>query len=337
MKKGEQPPKALTGSVGDYKVQLLLARPGYPNTTEREQSFIDEKVGDSHVVIAKPKSSRTPQGAVQVLLHVDGDGRRLEFKGLPNDKGYLGKFVAERLPAKSFNDAEASAYRAITPFLSAWSVHLDIPMHVETIQVTEISSGLCSLRVATPHSEMTFGGGVSPLLSNDFCQYASIYREGMNTNSAFYRFLCFYKIIESIPHRRSREREAARVAGRDVPRFTELIPADEQETLSLLGDVYPWRGQWDKLSSAQLIPTEAKGKKFGAVREQHLSGIRTGIAHALLKTGEITISLDNLEHIQQVNKWLPLTRMMARLVLRNEFPREFAFLMDPVFAGLPQV
>jgi len=84
---------------------------------------------------------------------------------------------------------------------------------VETIQITEVQSSINSLRTRTPQFEMTFGGGISPLLSDDFCQYASLYREGMNSYSTFYRFLCFYKIIESVPLRRDRTNQAAKLAG----------------------------------------------------------------------------------------------------------------------------
>jgi hypothetical protein len=63
-----------------------------------------------------------------------------------------------------------------------------------------------------------------------------------------------------------------------------------------------------------------------------------GVAHALLKSGEIRITLDNLDHVQQVNKWLPLCRILARLMVRNEFPAEFALKMAPlsIAAGTPR-
>jgi hypothetical protein len=332
--KGQAPPSNAEGNPGDYKVQMLLARPGYPYAGEREHKFIDDIVGDSHLLMAKPKAERTVTDVEKVLLQANGEGRRVTFVGLPNDKGYLGKLTVEKIHAASFNDAQTMAYKVLSPFLSAWSLHLDIPVHVETIQVTELSTFVSSLRVHTPQFEMTFSGGLTPVLSDDFCQYASIYREGMNTNSAFYRFLCFYKVIESIPHRRSRQREAAKHAGQDIPRFTEGVPTDSEGIVSLLKSVYPWRQAWDTFAVAQIVPAEVMGKKFGWIRENQLNAIRTGIAHALLKTGEITISLDNLAHIHQVNKWLPLARVMARVMLRNEFPREFEMAMTPLFVNV---
>ncbi|MGA2425746.1 MAG: methylamine utilization protein MauJ [Terriglobales bacterium] len=333
LKAGQKPPERLTGAPGKYKVQFLLSRPGYPLTAEREHKFIDEIIGDSHLAITKPLKVRKPEDAVVVVMQATGHGQQIAFKGLPNDNGYLGKLVAEEFYASSFQDAETLAYQVISPFLSAWSLHLDIPVHVETIQVTDLQTHISSLRVRTPPFEMTFAGGVTPMLTDDFCQYASLYREGMNSNSGFYRFLCFYKIIESIPHRRSRTNEAAKQAGQQVRRFREIVPSTTNEILALLKEVYPWRAQWDALALDQIVPADVRGQKIGWVREKHLNPLRVGIAHALLKTGEIRITLDKLEHIQQVNKWLPLCRVLARMMLRNEFPTEFGLAMKPLIFG----
>jgi hypothetical protein len=317
----------LSGKPGKYRAQLLLSRPGYPVASEREHKFIDNAIGDSHVLIAKPLRERVPGESDQVLLQAFSPAETVTFIGIPNANGYLGKLVAHEISANNLNDAETRAYGAAAPFLSAWSLHLDIPVHVETIQVTELATSINSLRVRTPHFEMTFAGGMSPLLTDDFSQYASLYREGMNSNSGFYRFLCFYKIIESIPHRRSRIGQAAKKLGEDVRRFYEHVPADRKELLALLKTIYPWRATWDDMALGQIVPTEAAGKKIGWVREKHLNPLRVGIAHALLKTGEVRITLDKIDHIQQVNKWLPLCRVLARLLLNNEFPDEFALTM----------
>jgi hypothetical protein len=76
------------------------------------------------------------------------------------------------------------------------------------------------------------------------------------------------------------------------------------------------------MAIAQTFPKEVIGKKVTFIKEKYLYGIRCGIAHALLERGEISIILDNIKHIQEVNKWLPLCRIIARWMLLNEFPRE---------------
>ena len=331
-KKGQKPPERLVGEPGhDTIIQLLLSRPGYPYAAEREQKFIDDVVGDSHVAITKPLKERRLEEHVEVRLQAMAQGKQVNFKGLPNDNGYLGKFVVEELQANSFHDAETRSYQALAPFLSAWALHLDIPVNIETIQVTELSTHTSSLRVRTPNFEMTFAGGLSPALSEQFSEYASLYREGMNSNSGFYRFLCFYKIIESIPLLRKRNAEAAKAAGKDVQRFSEFFPWSGR-VIALLKSIYPWRTEWDTFALDRNRSARS-GKKIGWVREKYLNPLRVGIAHALLDSGIVRVTLDRLENIQEVNKWLPLCRILARVLMSNQFPSEFDLTMKPLFFG----
>jgi hypothetical protein len=327
--KGEDPASKIPnfkGNLGKYKVQLLLSRPGYPLWAEREHKFIDGVNGDSHILIAKPAAHRLDKDAVQIHLHAVNASGEIAFKGLPNENGYLGKLVVDELIANDFNNAESRAYESLAPFLSAWSLHLDIPVNVHTIQVTELSSNVTSVRARAPHFEMTFGGGITPLLSDEFCHHASVYREGMNTNSPFYRFLCFFKIIESIIARRSK-RNADNVAnGHEIVRYHEAIPSTGDEAIRLLRLLFPWKATWDEVPLDELFPTEVRGKKVGSVVDR-FNKIRVGIAHAVLDTGEIRISIDKLTNIQQVNKWLPLCRILARWLLRQEFTSEYDFKM----------
>jgi hypothetical protein len=314
----------LGGTRGPYKVQFLLSRPGYPIAQEREHKFIDDVMGGSHIRIIKPESERGPHDADRILLQLGG--RNFQFEGFANKDGFLGKLTVE-LETDNAEAAENETYGAIAPFLSVMSMNLDIPIHVETTQVTDLTTHVSSLRVRTPHFEMNFGGGPLPLLVEEFCQYASIYREGLNTNSAFYRFLCFFKIIESIISRRGREAKAKRLAGQDPRRPYEQLPDKTEALLALLKRLYSWRDTWDNFAIDQIFPKEILGRKVTSIHDDHLRPIRLGIAHALLERGEITMVLDKVEHIQAVNKWLPLCRICARWMLLNEFPRECSIAM----------
>jgi hypothetical protein len=326
----ELSPEHLGGKPGLYKVQLLMSRPGFLVAGEREHKFIDDIVGSSHMVVARPARSRTAQDVHRVVLQAHSDGRWLEFTGLPNEQGHLGKFVADKVLAASSANAESIAYKALAPFLSAWSVHLDIPMHVETIQVTDLQTHVSTLRVRTPQFEVIVGSGISPVLSSDFCKYASVYREALNSNSPFYRFLCLYKLLESIVARRSEAARIARTKGQEVKKFNETVPKDRDALVEILRTVYPWRTNWsDDLAIQQIVPFEAYGKRLGFLKEKYLEPIRNSIAHSLLRNGEIKAPADQLETIQEVNKWLSFCRIWVRLLLRNEFPVEFAFQMNP--------
>ena len=322
--KGQEIPKGPTdigGKPGPYRVHFLFARPGYPITKEREHKFIDQLVGDSHIRFAKAARDRGLHDIEKMLLAVRG--KNIRFECLANEEGFLGKIIAE-LDAKSVQDAESEAYGALAPFLSAWSLNMDIPVHVETIQVTDLTTQVNALRTRTPHFEMNWGGGGGelPFFLEEFCHYASVYREGLNTNSAFYRFLCFFKVIESLITRRGREAEAKRAAGQSPSRGYEVIPEKREDLLALLKRLYPWRDSWDEMALAHTFPTEVLGKKVTLIKEKHLYGIRCAIAHTLLERGELSMSLDKIEHMQEVTKWLPLCRIIARWMLLSDFPRE---------------
>jgi hypothetical protein len=324
--KGTQGPseKDLRGQRGKYRVQFLLARPGYPIRKEKVHQFIDGVVGTSHIKIVKPEAERGLNDAERIVLQVLG--KNYQIIGIADKDGFLGKLVCE-LDADSNDAAEVEAYGSLAPFLSAWSMNVDIPIHVETIQVTNLTTYVNSLRVVAPHLEMTFGGGSQPFFVDEFCQYASIYREGLNSNSAFFRFLCFYKIIESLIGKRGREAKARKLAGQDLRRLYEVIPEKTEDILALLKQLYPWRDTWDPLTLGQAFPPEVLGEKVTAIRDRHFRPLRVGIAHALLDTGEITVVLDKMEYIQAVNKWLPLCRICARWMLLNDFPRECSLAM----------
>lgn len=324
--KGAAPPTAadIQGQRGKYRVQFLLARPGYPIGKEREHKFIDDVVGTSHLKIVNPEAERGLNDAERLLLQVRG--KNYQIVGIADKDGFLGKLDCE-LEAESSQAAETEAYGSVAPFLSAWSMNADIPIHVETIQVTNLTTHVSFLRAFTPHFEMNFPGGTHPFFVDEFCQYASIYREGLNTNSAFYRFLCFYKIIESLIGKRGREANVRKLVGQDPRHSYEVMPEKPEDILELLKRLYPWRNSWDQLAITQIFPPEVLGKKVTAIRDRHFRPLRLGIAHALLDKGEITVVLDKVEHIQAVNKWLPLCRICARWMLLTDFPRECSLAM----------
>lgn len=306
----------LGGSRGQYKVQILLSRPGYPIAREREHKFIDDVIGDSHIRIVKPIAERGPKDNHQLLIETMGK----RFIGSASDEGLLGKFVTE-FECDNANAAETEAYGALAPLLSVWSINADVPLSVETIQVTEMTTHVSSLRARTPHFEMNFGSGL-PFFADEFSRYASIYREGLNTNSSFYRYLCFFKIVESIIARRARQAGERRIAGLDPRTIYERIPATKEEQLALLRCLYVWRNSWDDMAMGQIFLPEILGRKITAILNDHLRPLRLGIAHGLLEQGEITMVLDKIEHLQAVNKWLPACRICARWMLLNEFPGE---------------
>ena len=137
---------------GEFRVQFLLARPGRLKFSEREASFLTNLVGDSHLGIGKPASQRiSDKDIVGMSLHTSGHNWQIEFRCIINDDGYIGKIVVEKLFAQNYLHAESVAYQALTPFLSSWSLTLDIPVLIETVQVTDLTTHTDMLRIHAPY------------------------------------------------------------------------------------------------------------------------------------------------------------------------------------------
>ena len=53
-------------------------------------------------------------------------------------------------------------------------------------------------------------------LNPDFRGYASLYRQGLNSDSPVFQFLCYFRIIESVRRRRARLGSEAGIARREL-------------------------------------------------------------------------------------------------------------------------
>lgn len=320
-----------TGLPGQYRVTFLFERPGYRKTNEYEFAFTGPLKGDSHLAITKP--AFIPPGnadADQIKIYARTPNGAFEFTGFPNQKGFLGKVVSEPFHANDRNDAERKAYDALIPSLSNWSVHLDIPLEVQTIETMELRTENIGMRVTHPFIEAPFSvEGTPPAYDSEFAHYASMYREALNSNSSVYRFLCLFKIIEGIKVRRARLGKEAGGARDKCVRRMEILPNDDDGARAWLNALFSIRREWDGLTLGQIFPPEAKGKRLMHLVGTELENLRNQIAHSIMQSGELSLSADDLVQIQRVNKWLPLTRCIARRMLKNDFPVQFlAYLND---------
>ena len=320
-----------TGLPGQYQVTFLFERPGFRKTKEYEfLSFTGPLEGDSHLAISKPAFTPPDPNADQIVIYAKTPDGEFEFTGFPNAAGFLGKVVSGPFTAQNRNDAERKAYRALLPALSNWSIHLDIPLHLETIETVELRTQNAGIRVVHPFLEAPFAvEGNPPSHDSEFAHYASMYREALNSNSPVYRFLCLFKIIEGIRFRRARLGKQAGQGGKQFIRPVETIPNDENESRTWLNALFPVHAEWDPLTLDKIFQPEAKGKRISHLVGTELTKLRDEIAHGILRSGELALSVDDLVHLQRVNKWLPLTRCIARRMLKNEFPAQFlAYLKD---------
>lgn len=117
----------------------------------------------------------------------------------------------------------------------------------------------------------------------------SLYREGVSSNSAFYRMLNFYKVIQLA------------FVGKEVKDLVDWIDTNAPKVRAGTGK----RFQGDVAKS---------GKKIsGYLYEAN----RNAIAHVNLGGGKAVLDPDSLEDLHRVNSALPLVRELAREAIRQ--------------------
>jgi hypothetical protein len=316
-KKGHEAPTLSVVLQDNYRVVLTLSRavgesPGF--------TFEAGLVGDSYMHFAKPKGERTAADADQMVIFCAHGNTRVELRGIANEQGRLGK-VSVEIPAASFHEAETIALDAAFPFLSGLAFNLDIPLRVAQIDVTQLSTGNSSMTYTCPYIEVVPLGGEyfnSPYIQS----LLSLYREGINSHSPNYQFLCWYKIVEGINVKR--EPETAQLKAPLPLKYPERLEKESVEQRKRLEAAFPLikllgttDAAWD-----DLVPAEVRDWKFNRVREQKLEPLRNRIAHMISESsGDLSLSPDSRENASQVNKWISVLRFIARVMVMNEIAR----------------
>lgn len=325
--KGNDPRNTIPpqGSPGEYTVTFILGKPGYNLTPEANYAFSNKLTGDSHLAICKPAFE--PPGspdAREIRIYGTTQDGEFRFSGYPNPQGFLSKLVSSPFAANTFHEAEQKAYRALAPSLSNWSVHLDIPLEIYQVESTEVKSGSIQMSMTTPYLKVPFAVAPTAELKIEFRGYASLYREALNSTSAVYQYLCFFKIIEGIQARRTRLKREAKKINQAFSRPIRVLPIEKSDMIAWLNALFAVRPNWDDLSLSSIFPPEVRGKDITEIIENLLKPLRVNIAHALTATsGELTLSVDELLHIQNVGKWLYLTKCIVRRMLKDEFSGEY--------------
>jgi hypothetical protein len=113
-----------------------------------------------------------------------------------NEKREL-SLVEFECEAQTVSGAKGKFLEALTPFLDHLSFVANIPLHILRIVCIDLSHHIQSIEYLGPHASVKINPHASSLWEELFPIYA-LYREAKNNPSSFYKFLCYYKIIEGI-------------------------------------------------------------------------------------------------------------------------------------------
>jgi hypothetical protein len=181
-KREAQKPSSPVGHQGEYRVVYVLSRPGHSPTTDRDVSFDLGAQGDSHLIMDPPNArDRGPGETIQMNVETEYARRELNFECHPNAAGFIAR-IETTIRAGAFADADLIASRALSPFLSLWSVTQNVPVHVHQTEITETRTGNRRVTLTMPFYEAP----PPPLVhgvSDEFLWFAALFREALNTNS----------------------------------------------------------------------------------------------------------------------------------------------------------
>jgi hypothetical protein len=321
LRRGEDPKSQFVNLQDTYRVVFTLDR----NVADIQNlSFESGRTGDSYVLFTKPQEQRSRTDADQMVIfssHSDATGvHKLEITGHANPVGRLGK-LSVNVPAPSFATAENIAFSQVSPFLSVLAFELDVPVRLAQLDVTQLSTQNASMNYVCPYPDMV-PTGIEQNNLPYIQSLLSLYREGMNSNSPNYQFLCWYKMVEGINENRAVE--LARLKKALPLAFSERLENSKVEQRKRFAEVFPVvratgiaDTNWD-----HIVPDEVLGWKFNRIREQKLEPIRNKIAHMLSEpSGDLSMSPDSRENTREVAKWLSLLRYIARVMAINENQR----------------
>lgn len=105
--------------------------------------------------------------------------------------------VEFRCDANSITQARERFARVVLPFLDFLSFSGNCPVHVTQIVCEDPKNHLSSTDYVAPHRSVVTTPHVAPI-REDLIPIFALYREAKNNASSYYKFLCYYKILEGI-------------------------------------------------------------------------------------------------------------------------------------------
>ena len=299
------------GHEGPYQVTATLTRRGAPDISFAYVTDAYMMEGDSHLWL--PQMEREDGAvAVPILMYNTHEGETLQFQLLANQQGRLGQ-ISTVLRANSADDAQRKAYRILNPFLCDLSFRYDVPMEVLQMNVAEIATHTLSgikqddFREKVFDPEQFLGEGLNYENLPNYEFFMRLYREGANSSSVDYGFLCFFRIAEGVMLlRRKRIAEQEGKSWRKVSRQEVFLDHEIAEN-----------------DEEDLFAPELLGESLFEVYEK-LKSDRVKVGHGFLDEEDPLqnyedIIADRLEGEERAGTRRAHARYLARRMLRSEF------------------
>jgi hypothetical protein len=144
-----------------------------------------------------------------------------------NARGELA-IVSRSLTASWYEDAFDIFVSDLTPSLDHLSYLSNTPIRIDILECRDDSNHITAVSYRTPYPSTVLSQGQSAMAKPLFPVFA-LYREGLNAESNFYRFLCFHKIIEGgFLQIRPQLFRMAREQGLSIISRQDVVPEDPE-------------------------------------------------------------------------------------------------------------
>lgn len=247
------------------------------------------------------KGDFTPEDGASYLLGFPGadfyrvyvDGLTAEFK-LNSKKEH--SVIEIECISKDRNEAKNVFLAAMTPFIDHMSFLANVPVVIDTIRIEDLKNQSTTVCFVTPYRNATINSHTSRI-DDALIPLFAMYREALNSNSDFYKFLCFYKILEGI-YGKLRTNLYINASARNIklPKIKEQVPFDSH------------------------IPLEHRhhiGKPVKEFLDKVLSPIfRDAMAHFATDDGDI-LNMSSVSHQEKYSQVIFIVQLCVRLAIEN--------------------
>jgi len=192
-----------------FKIVATLAKS--PSTNERIDGDLKRDDGASYIM--------APPGVEKIQL--SGSGGSLQIT--KNQADEL-SFVECECVADSIFTARCLFQRAVLPILDHLAYLNNCPILIDKISYNDPKNGCQTVDFIGPYHKVPISKTVT-VLQEKMRPVYSLYREAKNSFSDFYRFLCYYKILEGLLNSlRADYVQTAKAAGIDIKIPRQLVP-----------------------------------------------------------------------------------------------------------------
>lgn len=218
-----------------------------------------------------------------------------EFFFDKNENGRLSSVTFECL-ATSIEDARLGFQKVVVPALDHLAYVGNSPLHVVQISINDETNQVKSTEILRPYPDVGFDKGVMRVTGTMSPVYA-MYREAKNAASPFYRFFCFYKILEGLlKPLRAKVYEQAKELRIELPPLQAKVPSLEE---------------MDAEQSAYI------GKSINRFFEEYLTRrFRNAMAHFVSDEGAV-LHVSELEDIERYNSLARTSDACCREVIAH--------------------